>query len=110
MFKNTILFFFSIFSFVNIVFAQKMISEETQICLSCHEVVTPGIVKDWKASLHSQTTLKEALNKKPLFRKVNADLNLVKNGEKVIGCAECHTLNSQSHKDTFNHNGLKFIS
>ncbi len=25
----------------------------------------------------------------------------------VVGCAECHTLNTDAHKDTFNHNDVK---
>jgi hypothetical protein len=25
----------------------------------------------------------------------------------VVGCAECHTLNSEKHKDSFEHNGYK---
>ncbi len=33
---------------LNKAFSQSSISTETQVCLSCHEIVTPGIVKDWK--------------------------------------------------------------
>ncbi len=106
-FKKVFFFIFSVFLFSNIAFAQKLISQETQICLFCHKTVTPGIVRDWEASLHSKVTLKEALSKKPLSRKVNVDSNLVKNKDKVIGCAECHTLNPQLHKDSFDHNGFK---
>ena len=25
----------------------------------------------------------------------------------VVGCAECHTLNPEKHKDSFEHNGYK---
>lgn len=91
---------------LNKAFSQSSISTETQVCLSCHEIVTPGIVKDWKKSLHSQVTLKEALKKDTLSRKVNLGSNSIKNGNTVIGCAECHTLNPEIHKDTFDHNGF----
>ena len=55
-----------LFLFYNISFAQSSISPESQVCISCHEMVTPGIVKDWKAGVHSKVTLKEALSKDSL--------------------------------------------
>ena len=61
-----------LFLFYNISFAQSSISSESQICISCHEMVTPGIVKDWKVGVHSKITLKEALSKDSLSRKVNS--------------------------------------
>ena len=106
MYKHIIKIISFFFLFYTTSFAQSSISPETQICLSCHEIVTPGIVKDWKAGLHSKVILKEALSKDPLSRKVNSSLSF-KNKDIVIGCAECHTLNPESHKDTFDHNGFK---
>ncbi|PMP98100.1 MAG: hydroxylamine oxidase, partial [Thermodesulfobacterium geofontis] len=90
---------------LNKAFPQSSLSTETQVCLSCHKIVTPGIVEDWKKSLHSQITLKEALKKDTLSRKVNLGSNSIKNENTVIGCAECHTINPEFHKDTFDHNG-----
>lgn len=97
--------FLFLFFFSNTAFSQSSISTETQVCLSCHEMVTPGIVEDWKTSLHSKITLREALNKKLLFRKISS--SSVESKDVVVGCAECHTINPGSHKDTFDHNGFK---
>ncbi|MCX8041372.1 MAG: hydroxylamine oxidase [Thermodesulfobacteriaceae bacterium] len=74
-----------IFLQISELMAQEKISPQTQVCLSCHQVVTPGIVSDWKKSKHAKA---------------------VNNG-KIIGCAECHTLDPEKHKDTFNHQGYK---
>ncbi len=93
-------------SIPNAVHATK-ISEATESCLGCHSEVTPGIVADWKSSVHSKITFQDALKKDRLSRMVSSpsvpdDLKNV-----VVGCAECHTLNPKSHKDTFDHNGFK---
>lgn len=65
--------------------AQEKISSQTKVCLSCHQIVTPGIVSDWERSKHARVSEKT----------------------QVVGCAECHTLEPEKHKDTFNHNGYK---
>ncbi len=83
------------------------ISKDTETCIGCHELVTPGIVKEWEKSFHAQISPEEALKKDRISRKVSAQKvpdNLRLN---VIGCAECHTLNPEKHKDTFEHNGFK---
>ncbi|MGQ9813282.1 MAG: multiheme c-type cytochrome [Dissulfurimicrobium sp.] len=89
------------------VFAGEKISEATQTCLGCHESVTPGIVADWKSGRHSKMTVDEALNKPVIERRISIDK--VPNGMQgfVVGCAECHTIDAASHKDTFEHNGFK---
>jgi hydroxylamine dehydrogenase len=87
--------------------ASAAVSKETKLCLVCHSSVSPGIVADWKRSLHSQTTPGEALKKKPLERRVSARSvpeNLV---NVVVGCAECHNRSPEKHKDTFDHGGEK---
>ncbi|MCX8027405.1 MAG: cytochrome c3 family protein [Thermodesulfovibrionales bacterium] len=85
----------------------KQISQETSACLSCHEMVTPGIVKDWRTSLHSNITPSDAFKKPELTRMVSTqDINK-KLASVVVGCYECHGLNKQSHKDNFEHNGFK---
>ncbi|MCD6489986.1 MAG: cytochrome c3 family protein [Thermodesulfobacterium sp.] len=106
MFKYIFRIFLLFFLFTATSFAEDSISVETRACLSCHRIVTPGIVKDWEASVHSKTTLKEALNKNSLSKKVSTNSTLAKD-DIVIGCAECHTANSELHKDTFEHNGFK---
>lgn len=69
----------------------KKVSDDTQACLSCHEIVTPGIVGDWRMSHHSH----------------RHPGNASQSNATVIGCAECHTLNPTSHGDTFQHNGFE---
>ena len=59
------------------------ISSDSQVCLSCHEGETPGIVGDWRNSNHAA------------------------NSKSIIGCAECHTINPESHGDTFKHMGYE---
>jgi len=87
--------------------AQPVVSQATQACLDCHSQVTPGIVADWKASLHAHVTPAEALEKPALKRTVSASQVPQGLAKVVVGCAECHTANSESHKDTFEHNGYK---
>ncbi|OAG28398.1 multiheme c-type cytochrome [Thermodesulfatator autotrophicus] len=77
------------------------ISEATETCLSCHESVTPGIVADWKKSVHAQILPGDILSKK-----YNVQVPKKFAGV-VVGCAECHTQNHGAHKDTFDHNGFK---
>uniref|UniRef100_A0A7C4EL54 Hydroxylamine oxidase n=1 Tax=Thermodesulfovibrio aggregans TaxID=86166 RepID=A0A7C4EL54_9BACT len=79
--KGFIVLFLIVFLFFSVYsFAEDRVSKETQICLGCHKVVTPGIVSDWKNSKHS-----------------------IKN---FAGCAECHVTNV-SRIDSFDHNGFK---
>ncbi len=90
-----------------VVSAELPISEATETCISCHSEVTPGIVADWKMSVHAKVTPASALKKDKLSRKISSS-NIPKALSKVVvGCAECHTLNPSSHKDTFEHNGFK---
>ena len=85
--------------------ASPPVSDKTQECLSCHAEVTPGIVADWKRSLHSQVTPEEGLKKPALQRRVSAKSVPETLLKTVVGCAECHTLAPDTHKDTFDHNG-----
>ncbi len=99
-----------IFSTNFLIAKEVPISEDTEVCLDCHSSVTPGIVADWKKSKHAHTTVAEALKKPQLSREVS--INLLKNFPKklrnvAIGCAECHTMNPKTHKDTFNHNDFQ---
>ncbi len=87
--------------------AAAAISEATKTCLGCHENVTPGIVADWQKSHHATVTPAEAI-KKPLLERMVSFNDKPRGLETTfVGCAECHTLNPDAHKDTFNHNGFR---
>ena len=86
---------------------KSKISAETEECLSCHESVTPGIVADWKTSLHSQTSFGNAILKPELERRVSSTNVSKELNDVVVGCYECHTLNPNNHKDNFDHFGYK---
>ena len=60
--------------FMIIFFAQGVVggahgssSEDTQTCIECHAVVTPGIVAEWQRSQHAKVTPSQGL-KKTKFR------------------------------------------
>ena len=59
---------------------------------------------DWKRSRHSRISVREALKKQDLQRRVSAEEVPEKLMDTAVGCAECHTINAQAHKDTFAHN------
>jgi len=83
------------------------LSENTEACLACHTTLHPGIVSEWKKSRHGNIPPSEALKKNKLERRISnekvPDLFL----KTMVGCAECHTMNSEKHKDTFEHNGFQ---
>jgi hydroxylamine dehydrogenase len=79
------------------------LSESTETCLTCHELVTPGIVADWRKSLHAKVTPAEALKKKPQSRRMSAKEVSDDYADVVVGCAECHGLRPEKHEDTFEH-------
>ncbi len=80
------------------------ISDQTGECLMCHNAVTPGIVADWKKSLHAKVTMSEALRKPKRERRVSVAQAPDNSADVVVGCAECHTINPEDHQDTFDHN------
>jgi len=84
------------------------LSDVTQTCIDCHEMVTPGIVHDWETSKHSKMNLSSALAKRKLEKRVSIE-NLPENfdAEIVIGCYECHSQNYENHKDSFDHFGYE---
>jgi hydroxylamine dehydrogenase len=79
------------------------VTTATQDCIACHVSVTPGIVADWKRSLHSRVTPADGLKKPPVERRVSGGKIPERFLGKVVGCAECHTMNLEAHKDTFDH-------
>jgi hypothetical protein len=85
----------------------KPVSEATAECLDCHEIVSPGIVADWRRSRHAKTTPSEALKKPKLERRMSSEKIPDGLSGVVVGCAECHKLNPGKHKDTFEHSEHK---
>jgi len=81
------------------------LSDDTEACLDCHASTHPGLVADWQRSRHAAVTPDAAMQVKGLARKVSAAT--VPEGLRgaSVGCAECHTLRSSAHADTFEHNG-----
>ena len=85
---------------------RNKLSPQTQSCLSCHVRYTPGIVADWLRSKHAHVTPEEAWKKPKLEREISG-LPPANMRKYVVGCYECHGLNPDAHKDTFNHFGFK---
>jgi ssDNA-binding Zn-finger/Zn-ribbon topoisomerase 1 len=83
------------------------ISEETKACLECHQAISPGIFRDWEKGRHAQMTPTEGLKAGKLGRRISSENIPAQLKGTVVGCAECHTLNPDKHKDTFEHNGYK---
>lgn len=81
------------------------LSNDSVSCLECHETLNPGIVAGWKESRMSKVTPKAAEDKPEMSRRVSYENLPDALAEVVVGCAECHTLNPETHKDSFDHNG-----
>ncbi len=86
---------------------QIKISEATEACLTCHSALHPGIVAEWKKSRHASIVPAEAIKKVKLERRVSAQKVPDSFTQSVVGCAECHMMNSEKHQDSFDHNGFK---
>lgn len=84
-----------------------IISPETEDCLGCHTELHPGLVKSWYNGVHSQISPKQALKKDNLSRKISTEVIDEKLLNNVVGCYECHSLNTDKHADSFEHNGYK---
>jgi hydroxylamine dehydrogenase len=87
--------------------AQAPVSQDTEACIECHASIHPGIVSEWKKSGHALVTPEKSIKKNRLESLVSSKEipgNLI---TKAVGCAECHTLNPERHKDTFEHNDFK---
>jgi hydroxylamine dehydrogenase len=83
------------------------ISESTEACLTCHTTLHPGIVAEWWKSRHANVIPAEGLKRPKLERRISNEKVSDKIANFVVGCAECHTMNSEKHKDSFDHNGFK---
>ncbi len=49
------------------------ISADTESCIGCHSMVTPGIVSDWQASRHFKIPPSEALKKEKISRRISTE-------------------------------------
>jgi len=83
------------------------ISESTEACLTCHTTLHPGIVAEWRKSRHANVIPAEGLKRPKLERRISNEKVSDKIANFVVGCAECHTMNPEKHKDSFDHNGYK---
>ncbi len=86
--------------------ATAPLSNATKRCISCHKIVTPGIVAQWQNSRHAKITVAQALKKPALERLISARKVPKKFLNVAVGCAECHTQHPHEHADTFKHNGF----
>jgi hypothetical protein len=81
------------------------VSSETEECLECHEAIHSGLVASWRSSRHSFTTPEQALTKPELERRVSSASIDGQLRALSVGCYECHSLNTDKHSDSFEHNG-----
>lgn len=81
------------------------ISEDTQICIDCHTSLHPNIVSSWKKSRHFKVTPEQALKKDKMKTRLSSTKPPDSLASYAVGCAECHMMNGDKHKDTFEHNG-----
>jgi hypothetical protein len=102
-----ILSVFSIVLFSSGIISSAPLSPQTQTCIACHNASTPGIVQDWLTSSHSKTTPAEALKKPFLEKRISTDNPPQGLTEYAVGCYECHSQNTENHKDNFGHFGIR---
>lgn len=86
--------------------AAPEISGDSQACLECHQSVTPGIVADWRASAHARITLRAALAKPELERRVSTAQPPQGLEDVAVGCAECHVRRADKHAEAWDHQGF----
>lgn len=86
--------------------AAAPVSDDTQTCLDCHSQVTPGIVADWQKSRHAMISPRQAMKISGLEAKVSAKKVPGELAGNSVGCAECHTMRSDKHPATFDHEGF----
>ncbi len=87
--------------------ANEHISNDTQVCIGCHAPAHPGIVAGWEKGRMARVTPMAARSMVSKKRRVSFEEVPDRLARVVVGCAECHTLNPEKHKDTFEHNGFQ---
>ncbi|BDD85973.1 multiheme c-type cytochrome [Desulfofustis limnaeus] len=83
-----------------------VLSADSEVCIECHAIVTPGIVADWQKSRHARITPAEGLAQELRQRRISTETVPDGLAETVVGCAECHTMSAAEHPDSFEHNGF----
>jgi hydroxylamine dehydrogenase len=83
------------------------LSRETETCIDCHTVVSPGIVSDWLKSRHARVTVAEAMRRPVPERRISAERVPDELLGSTTGCAECHGIHAEEHPDTFEHAGTR---
>jgi hydroxylamine dehydrogenase len=83
--------------------AEVPISDDSETCIECHEIYNPGIVEDWRRSRHAIVTPTDGLKRDKLERRLSVEKVPENLSNVVVGCAECHTMNPDTHRDTFDH-------
>ena len=97
-----------VFSYAGVALgATSRISEETTGCIRCHASAHPGIVADWERGRMAKVTPRAAKSMILKKRRVSFETVPLRLSNVVVGCAECHTMNSEKHGDTFEHNGYQ---
>jgi len=84
---------------------KSLVSSETEECIACHTELHPGLVQSWSNGRHSQVSPNQAIEKDKLSRRISTEVIDVKLLNTVVGCYECHSLNTDKHADSFEHNG-----
>ncbi|MDD2557883.1 MAG: multiheme c-type cytochrome [Desulfuromonadaceae bacterium] len=83
------------------------LSSDTEACISCHRMATPGIVGEWEKSQHAKMTPAKSLQLSKMERRMSATDVAENLRNYAVGCAECHTMNTKFHpEDSFDHNGF----
>jgi hypothetical protein len=85
----------------------SLISPETEECIMCHSTLHPGIIKDWENSRHSKISTLNANKKSKLAKRISSLPSDSILSNVVVGCYECHSLNTDNHADSFEHNGYQ---
>ncbi len=83
------------------------LSVETEACIDCHMIYTPGIVEDWLSSRHAKITPLEAMKKPDLERRISIEILPDELQAYAVGCYECHSRNPENHRDNFEHMEFK---
>lgn len=83
------------------------VSTATQNCLMCHETIAPNMASNWAKSRMAVTTPAQAMKKPERERRVSFEKVPDELADVVVGCAECHTMRPDQHKDTFEHQGFQ---
>jgi hydroxylamine dehydrogenase len=104
--KALMIFLFSFFLFTQTASgADLSLSDDSASCLECHVSLHPGIVAGWQKSRMSKITPTAAKALPERKRRVSYEQLPEALAGVVVGCAECHMLNPETHNDSFDHNG-----